>query len=252
MTHWFPLFGRDFLAATLGWTAEERGHYITLIITQWEQGGLPDDLKRMELISPGVSKVWETLSPKFPKSVGGLRKNARLEHERHLSHQRSERARQSASARWSKASDDAAACADGDADAMPEQCDRICDRICSDDASMSMSYSPPPPPSPPGDFSDDWERLRTAWNAEWKDAKRQWRSVEAPPEALARLQEPDWLSDALRAIPEIRKACTGFQTPPTLRQFCRRDERGTFVSRMLGGEFVDSSAGRRRRESAAT
>ena len=32
--HYIPLFGRDFLAATAGWTAEERGHYITLLIVQ--------------------------------------------------------------------------------------------------------------------------------------------------------------------------------------------------------------------------
>ena len=53
MTPWFPFFGRDFLAATTGWTAEERGHYLTLLIVQWEQGSLPDDSKRLELISPG-------------------------------------------------------------------------------------------------------------------------------------------------------------------------------------------------------
>jgi hypothetical protein len=52
MSSWFPFFGRDFLAATLGWSAEERGHYVTLLIAQWEQDGLPADPKRLELISP--------------------------------------------------------------------------------------------------------------------------------------------------------------------------------------------------------
>lgn len=243
---WFPLFGRDFLTATLGWTAEERGHYATLLITQWEQGGLPDDLKRLELISPGVGRAWHLLSPKFPKSTGGLLKNLRLEHERHLSHERSERARQSASARWAKRADtDAGAEASAGPPENPDECDRICDRICSDDASTAMSYSPPPPPAPPEAFGEDWGRLRDAWNAAWTE-KRQWRSSEPPPEAIARLSEPGWLEDALRAIPEIRKgACTGFRTPPTLRQFCQRDERGTFVARLLGGEFVDDVQRRR-------
>lgn len=236
MSSWFPFFGRDFIAATCGWTAEERGHYVTLLIVQWEQGGLPDDPKRLELISPGVSRVWATLADKFPKSTGGKRKNRRLEHERHLSHERSERARQSASARWAKQ-------AAADAPAMPEQCseqcDRICDRICSDDASMSMSYSPPPPPPPPSAFSEDWGTLREAWNAAWGE-KRQWRSAEPPPEAEARLAEPGWLQDALKAIPAIKTgACAGFKSPPTLRQFCGRDGRGSFVARLLGGEFVD-------------
>ena len=237
---WFPMFGRDFLAATCGWTAEERGHYVTLLIVQWEQGGLPDDVKRLELISPGISRVWEALEDKFPKSTGGKRKNRRLEHERHLSHERSERARQSASARWaSKAAADAPEMPERCSEQCDSTCDRICDRTCSSDASMSMSYSPPTPPPPPADFQGEWGRLRDAWNAHWGE-KRQWQSSEPPAEALDRLAEPGWLDDALKAIPAIKAgACTGFKTPPTLRQFCGRDGKGSFVARLLGGEFTD-------------
>jgi len=240
---WFPLFGRDFLAATMGWTAEERGHYVTLLIAQWEQDGLPNDPKRLELISPGVQKVWSVIEGKFPVSRGGRRRNARLEHERHLASERSERARQSASARWSAKANaqpaDPAPAAEKDGSACVEQCVEQCDRICPGDASMSMSYSPPPPPSSPGGFSEGWERLRTAWNAAWGE-KRQWRSVEPPPEFAARAAEPGWLDEAIAAIPEIKRGlCAGFKTPPTLRQFCARTEQGTFVARMLGGEFVD-------------
>ena len=252
---WFPMFGRDFLAATLGWSAEERGHYVTLLIAQWEQDGLPADMKRLELISPGVGKCWKTLEQKFPPSTGGKRRNARLEHERHLSHERSERARQSASARWSgrsapKEPEPNIPAESGDSGCV-EQCSEQCDRICSGDASMTMSYSPPPPPPPPGasqGIPEGWETLLKAWNANWGD-KRQWRSSEPPSEAIARLAEPGWLDDALRAIPEIKKgACSGFKTPPTLRQFCGRDEaRGSFVARMLGGEFTDSERESRRR-----
>lgn len=242
---WFAFFGRDFIASTLGWSAEERGHYVVLLVAQWEQDGLPTDPKRLELISPGVSKCWKTLEPKFPPSRGGKRRNPRLEHERHLAHQRSERARQSASARWSgKAAGSAAEgeiLAENDDSGCVEQCSEQCDRICSTDASMTMSYSPPPPPPPPADFGEDWETLRSAWNAAWGE-KRQWRSIEPPPEAVERLAEPGWLQEALRAIPEIKAGmCSGFKTPPTLRQFCARDPaRGSFVARMLGGEFVDS------------
>jgi uncharacterized protein YdaU (DUF1376 family) len=237
---WFPLYGRDFLAATLGWTAEERGHYATLLIAQWEQGGLPDDVKRLELISPGVGRCWDTIASKFPMSNGGLRKNTRLEHERHISHQKSERARQSASARWANE----ASKAEPSGDECDGTCERICDRICSDDASISISYSPPPPPPPPAfenaEAREGWQRLRDAWNAAWGD-KRQWRSSEPPPDAIARLSEPGWLEDALEAIPAIKKgACSGFKTPPSLSQFCRRDQRGSFVARLLGGEFTDT------------
>lgn len=242
---WFAFFGRDFLAATLGWSAEERGHYITLLVAQWEQDGLPDDMRRLELISPGVSKCWDTLRGKFPPGVGGQLRNVRLEHERHLAHERSERARQSASKRWAK-NVNAGASSDVSDD---QQCVEQCQGICSDDAAMTMSYSPPPTTSPPGDLQEDfgeaWATLRQAWNANW-GAKRQWRSLEPPPEAVARLREPGWLDEALRAIPEIKGgACAGFKTPPTLRQFCGRDpDRGSWVSRMLGGEFTDPAGDR--------
>jgi uncharacterized protein YdaU (DUF1376 family) len=251
MSSWFAFFGRDFLAATLGWSAEERGHYITLLVAQWEQDGLPRDMKRLELISPGVSKCWDTLSPKFPISMGGKLRNVRLEHERHLAHERSERARQSASKRWAKASDPDPGQGELTGEVCVEQCSEQCDRICSDDAAMTMSYSPPTPPTPPPAFGEEigqaWATLREAWNAAWGQ-KRQWRSTEPPPEAVARLSEPGWLEEAIRAIPEIKGGmCTGYKTPPTLRQFCGRDpERGSWVSRMLGGEFTDDARGRRR------
>lgn len=250
---WFPFFGRDFLAATLGWSAEERGHYLTLLVAQWEQGGLPTDMKRLELISPGVAKCWKTIEGKFPVGVGGLRRNVRLEHERHLAHERSERARQSASARWAvkaaASAEDSTNSAEKPPSGCSEQCDstcdRICDRTCSDDASMTMSYSPPPPPPPPpGGFGEEdrqaWARFRDAWNASWGE-KRQWRSIEPPQEFLDRLREPGWLDEAIGGIAEIRRgACSGFKTPPTLRQYCDRTEKGSFVARMLGGEFTDT------------
>ena len=249
---WFAFFGRDFLASTLGWSAEERGHYVTLLIAQWEQDGLPKDPKRLELISPGITKAWKTIEPKFPVGRGGRLRNVRLEHERHLAHERSERARQSASKRWSAKGDgsdekgDFAAENEGSVcvEHCSEQCVEQCQGICSSDASMTMSYSPPPPPPPPAleneEIRSAWERLRDAWNAAWGD-KRQWRSSEPPPDAIARLAEPGWLEDALEAIPAIKKgACSGFKTPPSLSQFCRRDHRGSFVARLLGGEFTDS------------
>jgi len=257
---WFAFFGRDFLAATLGWSAEERGHYITLLVAQWEQDGLPKDPKRLELISPGVGKVWKTIEPKFPPGRGGRLRNVRLEHERHLAHERSERARKSASQRWSAKCDsqepESGFAAENDDSGCSEQCVEHCSGICSSDASMSMSYSPPPPPPPPAGLDEvtrqAWGRLREVWNAEWGE-KRQWRSTEPPQEALDRLAEPCWLDDALMGIPEIKKgACEGFKTPPSLRQYCGRDHRGTFVARMLGGEFRDSARHVERRREAVT
>jgi hypothetical protein len=88
---------------------------------------------------------------------------------------------------------------------------------------------------------EGWSTLVDAWNAAWGE-KRQWRSAEPPQEAIDRLGEPGWLEEALRAIPEIKAgACSGFKTPPTFRQFCDRTEKGSFVARLLGGEFTDQA-----------
>ncbi len=79
---YIPFFGRDFLTATMGWTAEERGHYLVLLITQWEQGSIPAEADRIELMSPGVCKCWGTIAPKFPVGPDSLRRNQRMEEHR--------------------------------------------------------------------------------------------------------------------------------------------------------------------------
>jgi uncharacterized protein YdaU (DUF1376 family) len=103
---YLPLFGRDFLAATMGWTAEERGHYIVLLITQWEQGSVPTDPERLEMISPGVARCWGTLSTKFPAGKDGAMRNIRLEEHRAkataLAKGRAEKAARAAQARWGR------------------------------------------------------------------------------------------------------------------------------------------------------
>lgn len=97
-----PLFGRDFLTATMGWTAEERGHYIVLLITQWEQGGIPASPDRVELVSPGVAGCWATIEPKFPVDPDGVRRNRRLEEHRARA-QALRRARSEAGAKGNRA-----------------------------------------------------------------------------------------------------------------------------------------------------
>jgi uncharacterized protein YdaU (DUF1376 family) len=79
---WMPLYVSDFLTATLGWTAEERGHYLTLLMAQWAIGSLPGDPEALERISPGVSGCWAILGPKFPAAADGRLRNARLEEHR--------------------------------------------------------------------------------------------------------------------------------------------------------------------------
>lgn len=104
--HFLPLYVRDFLTATIGWTAEEKGHYLTLLMIQWDRGALPAELDRLERLSAGVSAVWAMLQDKFPVDGDGQRRNARLERHRDraldLRHRRSEAARIAASTRFAK------------------------------------------------------------------------------------------------------------------------------------------------------
>jgi uncharacterized protein YdaU (DUF1376 family) len=80
--HFLPLYVRDFLTSTIGWTAEERGHYLMLLMISWDRGGLPADLPGLERISPGVTACWRIIEPKFTVCGDGLRRNFRLESHR--------------------------------------------------------------------------------------------------------------------------------------------------------------------------
>lgn len=136
-----PFFGRDFLTSTMGWTAEERGHYLVLLITQWEQGSIPASPDRVELMSPGVTQCWRTIEPKFPAGPDGLRRNARMEEHREraigLRKRRSEAGAKGNRARWG----------DRNGIAMGSQGDR--NRIAKPIAnSIAKQSHPSPSPSP--------------------------------------------------------------------------------------------------------
>jgi uncharacterized protein YdaU (DUF1376 family) len=229
VSSWFPFFGRDFLTATSGWTAEERGHYVTLLIVQWEQGGLPDDDNRLELISPGIAGCWGTVQQKFPKCKDGKRRNVRLEHERSKSHERSERARQSASKRWESGVSVADQAEPEKPPAvpthMPKQCQRICHGNAGAGAPMSMSMDG----SSSSARQDVWARLRGAWNA---GCGVRWRSSRPSETVKAALCESGWIELAMQAIEHLPK-CRYFDDPVTLNQFCKPG----FVDEVLGGKW---------------
>lgn len=100
---YMPLYVRDFLTATIGWTASERGHYLTLLMLQWDREGLPADIDALGRLSPGVAEVWGMLQDKFPLEPDGQRRNARLEEHRgravELRRKRSEAGKAAAAAR---------------------------------------------------------------------------------------------------------------------------------------------------------
>jgi uncharacterized protein YdaU (DUF1376 family) len=102
---YLPLYVRDFLTSTIGWTAEERGHYLTLLMIQWDRGALPAESADLERLSPGVSECWAVLAEKFPSCEDGTRRNAKLEEHRcrcvEIREKRSQAAKSAASGRWS-------------------------------------------------------------------------------------------------------------------------------------------------------
>ena len=102
---YLPLYVRDFLTSTIGWTAEERGHYLTLLMIQWDRGSLPAEPADLERLSPGVARCWPVLVGKFPAGDDGLLRNAKLEEHRcrcvEIREKRSQAAKSAASGRWS-------------------------------------------------------------------------------------------------------------------------------------------------------
>jgi uncharacterized protein YdaU (DUF1376 family) len=102
---YLPLYVRDFLTSTIGWTAEERGHYLTLLMIQWDRGSLPAEANDLERLSPGVRQCWSVLAGKFPVCEDGTRRNAKLEEHRcrcvEIREKRSQAAKSAASGRWS-------------------------------------------------------------------------------------------------------------------------------------------------------
>jgi len=77
-----PLYVSDFLVATLGWDAGAVGHYIRLLLVQWDRGALPADTSVWESLTAGVNEYLDVLEEKFPIGRDGQRRNVRLEEER--------------------------------------------------------------------------------------------------------------------------------------------------------------------------
>ena len=245
--HYIPLFGRDFLTATAGWTAAERGHYITLLIVQWEQGCVPAGLDRLELVSPGVTTVWPVLEAKFPVCDDGQRRNSRLEQHRErateLKAARSEAGQTGNRKRWS----DRKAVANG------SQTDR---KPIANGVAKRSPPSPSPSPSSslreeinthtrgdgddfrqPGWAATEWQRFVELWNATEK--AQPWPGLMAPDGWVNNAAYPAWLEKAYQAMARLPQ-CQFFETPLAVTRFF------TYVDRILAGEFDNAKQDRSR------
>ena len=86
-------------------------------------------------------------------------------------------------------------------------------------------------PASPIDLEEGWQKLKAAWG---EGIGKRYKPAKAPREALARLEEPGWLDEALQAIKHL-PACKFFSTPPTLLQLVKDG----FVQRVLAGGYDD-------------
>lgn len=233
---YIPFFGRDFLASTAMWSADEVGHYIRLLIIQWDHGHLPDDLGRLERVSPGIGEVWATLEVKFPVGDDGHRRNLRMEEHRErameLKQARSSAGRAGAAQRWGK---------NGKGNGK-----RNGNRIDLPLAN-GMAKRWPPSPSPNKEITDDdnaapiretgqsassssdflsddpreaWAEFRAAWEASPKAAPLPPAIAKSldPPRVWLDLFRSDEHRQALDALGQLAE-CRFFEKPIPLSQF---------------------------------
>lgn len=83
----FAFWPDRWLGGTSGWSAEEKGCYISLLVHQFVHGSLPDDMGRLARIcgcptKEAFEQIWDdVLRDKFDQGSDGL-VNARMEEER--------------------------------------------------------------------------------------------------------------------------------------------------------------------------
>jgi uncharacterized protein YdaU (DUF1376 family) len=77
----FQFYADDFLAGTMDMSAAEVGAFMRLLCHQWNRGGLPNDIERLQKMAG--AKVSDMVLEKFQRSeADGLIRNVRLEAER--------------------------------------------------------------------------------------------------------------------------------------------------------------------------
>jgi len=108
----FQLYASDFYMDTTGWTPTQVGVYIRLLLAEWVNGPLPNQMSELARIA-GLSdtrtmyKMWSAkLVNKFVENGGGLLINKRLEEvrakQRKYRESQKEKGKRGADIRWEK------------------------------------------------------------------------------------------------------------------------------------------------------
>lgn len=266
-----PLFCRDFLASTIGWTAEEIGHYTKLLMLQWDRGdaGLPEDLPGLERLSPGVSACWGLIGPKFPVGADGQRRNRRLEEHRadavERRRRKSEAGKMGNRARWGGGHSDDHAVAGGSqsdrgaiADGSPPSASASASAL---EEEKNASRSPPSRPKRPSSVASasaiEWSREQ-AWQGITDADREAWRVAYPAADLRVELAKAhEWLlgHPAKARRSNWRRFITGWLTRCQDRGGTHREAPGRAAAQIrtprpdLGGQLLsdDEYARERRR-----
>lgn len=240
--HYIPFFGRDFYASTAMWKAEEVGHYIRLLVIQWDSGCLPAELERLEFVSPGVGKCWALLETKFPVGDDGQRRNARMEE--HRAKAAEIKAKREDAGRVGGSKSQANRKQTGKQNSSKTQANG------NANGQAKVNHpSPSPSPSPihhqneenthytgggfsdfskPGWAADEWDRFAAVWNA--TERATPWTHLTAPSSWVEHAAAPGWLDKAHEALARL-PSCHWFRDPLAVTRFFE------YVDRILAGEF---------------
>ena len=242
-----PLFCRDFLMSTIGWNATQRGHYLTLLMVQWDAGSLPPETEHLERISGGVSESWNLLEDKFPVDKDGLRRNKRLEEHRRTAVELRQKRRENGKK-------------GGQAKVKPGSSNASTQPKLGLPSASPQPKHPEPEPEPqilsltrenllaaagtpsgngdqakqPGYAMPVWESLLREWNQAATRTKHisRYDSLHPPLAFHDRYDEIGWQDDWRRGIERLER-CRWFTTPVSLTFFLKQDT----LAAILAGQF---------------
>lgn len=118
---WMPLYVADYLADTGHLSAAEHGAYLLLIMHYWQNGGLPNEDRRLARIARMSPAEWEDSREVLFDMFEDGWKHHRIEAELKAAQEISEKAKEKAAKRWQKTGN-----ADADAAAMPGHMPETC------------------------------------------------------------------------------------------------------------------------------
>jgi uncharacterized protein YdaU (DUF1376 family) len=242
-----PLFCRDFLMSTIGWSAAQRGHYLTLLMVQWDAGFLPQELDALDRISGGISEAWNLLEDKFPVGKDGLRRNMRLEEHRSTAVEIRKKRQQN-----------------GQKGGKPKG-NQMGTHLVTHPGDLSQTSAKPglehPEPEPePQSLSKEretersslapqadapkqravgyampaWEAFLAAWNQAAGRCRHiaRYDSFNPPQTFLDRIEELGWLEDYGKGIARLER-CQWFTTPVAMTWFLKQDT----MQAILAGQY---------------